>query len=92
MSAGSDVYGGLPCEGAREKGKDPREVEEGRGEWYDTGTLPHEPTIIFVSYRLEIQSKWLTDAVQVHRARTLIERVWETGKPWETMAAGEFFG
>lgn len=29
---------------------------------------------------------------QVHRARTLMERVWETGKPWETLVAGEFFG
>ncbi|KAI4196436.1 MAG: hypothetical protein LQ348_002315 [Seirophora lacunosa] len=29
---------------------------------------------------------------QVHKARTLIERVWETGRPWETLVAGEFFG
>lgn len=29
---------------------------------------------------------------QVHKARTLMERVWETGKPWETLVAGEFFG
>jgi Fungal specific transcription factor domain len=28
----------------------------------------------------------------VHKARTLMERVWETGKPWETLVAGEFFG
>lgn len=29
---------------------------------------------------------------QVRKARTLMERVWETGKPWETLVAGEFFG
>ncbi|KUJ22643.1 uncharacterized protein LY89DRAFT_574779 [Mollisia scopiformis] len=29
---------------------------------------------------------------QVHKARTLMERVWDTGKPWETLVAGEFFG
>ncbi|TVY89642.1 hypothetical protein LAWI1_G003595 [Lachnellula willkommii] len=29
---------------------------------------------------------------QVHKARTLMERAWETGKPWETLVAGEFFG
>ncbi|KAI9812519.1 MAG: hypothetical protein M1832_000413 [Thelocarpon impressellum] len=29
---------------------------------------------------------------QVHRARLLLERVWETGAPWETLVAGEFFG
>jgi hypothetical protein len=29
---------------------------------------------------------------QVHKARALMERVWETGKPWETLVAGEFFG
>ncbi|RDW64128.1 hypothetical protein BP5796_10630 [Coleophoma crateriformis] len=29
---------------------------------------------------------------QVHQARSLMERVWETGKPWETLVAGEFFG
>ncbi|KAL3417894.1 C6 zinc finger protein [Phlyctema vagabunda] len=29
---------------------------------------------------------------QVNLARTLMERVWETGKPWETLVAGEFFG
>lgn len=29
---------------------------------------------------------------QVHKARTLLERVWSTGKPWETLVAGEFFG
>jgi hypothetical protein len=29
---------------------------------------------------------------QIHKARTLMERVWETGKPWETLVAGEFFG
>jgi hypothetical protein len=28
----------------------------------------------------------------IHKARTLMERVWETGKPWETLVAGEFFG
>jgi len=29
---------------------------------------------------------------QVHKARTLMEKAWETGKPWETLVAGEFFG
>ncbi|KAL2072683.1 hypothetical protein VTL71DRAFT_12026 [Oculimacula yallundae] len=29
---------------------------------------------------------------QIHKARSLMERVWETGKPWETLVAGEFFG
>ncbi|KAL8719731.1 MAG: hypothetical protein Q9225_003301 [Loekoesia sp. 1 TL-2023] len=29
---------------------------------------------------------------QVHKARTLIEKVWETGRPWETLVTGEFFG
>lgn len=29
---------------------------------------------------------------QVHKARTLMERAWETDKPWETLVAGEFFG
>jgi len=29
---------------------------------------------------------------QVRKARKLMERVWETGKPWETLVAGEFFG
>jgi hypothetical protein len=29
---------------------------------------------------------------QVHKARTLMEKAWETGKPWETFVAGEFVG
>ncbi len=29
---------------------------------------------------------------QVRNARQLMEKVWETGKPWETLVAGEFFG
>ncbi|KAL8645375.1 MAG: hypothetical protein Q9210_006736 [Variospora velana] len=29
---------------------------------------------------------------QVHKARTLIEKVWETGRSWETLVSGEFFG
>ncbi|KAH8815418.1 fungal-specific transcription factor domain-containing protein [Xylogone sp. PMI_703] len=29
---------------------------------------------------------------QVHAARTLMEKVFETGKPWETLVAGEFVG
>ncbi|CAL8579850.1 hypothetical protein XPA_005580 [Xanthoria parietina] len=33
-----------------------------------------------------------TGMTQVHRARTLIEKVWETGRPWETLVSGEFFG
>jgi Fungal specific transcription factor domain len=30
--------------------------------------------------------------MQVGRARTLMEKVWETGQDWETLAQGEFFG
>lgn len=30
--------------------------------------------------------------MQVGRARALMERVWETGQDWETLAQGEFFG
>ncbi|KAI4193232.1 MAG: hypothetical protein LQ350_008410 [Teloschistes chrysophthalmus] len=33
-----------------------------------------------------------TGMTQVHKARTLIEKVWETGRPWETLVTGEFFG
>ena len=33
-----------------------------------------------------------TGMTQIHQARKLMERAWETGKPWETLAAGEFFG
>lgn len=29
---------------------------------------------------------------QVRKARALIEKVWETGKPWESLVTGEFFG
>ena len=29
---------------------------------------------------------------QAYKARTLMEKVWETGKPWETLVQGEFFG
>jgi hypothetical protein len=29
---------------------------------------------------------------QVHKARGLMLRVWETGKPWETLVSGEFVG
>lgn len=28
----------------------------------------------------------------VHKARTLMQRVWDTGKPWEALVSGEFFG
>lgn len=30
--------------------------------------------------------------VQVQRARGLMQRVWDTGKPWESLVEGEFFG
>lgn len=30
--------------------------------------------------------------MQVGKARVLMERVWETGRPWETLVKGEFFG
>ncbi|KAF2003552.1 hypothetical protein P154DRAFT_520128 [Amniculicola lignicola CBS 123094] len=29
---------------------------------------------------------------QVHRARSLMQKVWDTGKPWESLVTGEFFG
>lgn len=29
---------------------------------------------------------------QIDKARCLMQRVWETGKPWETLVSGEFFG
>lgn len=29
---------------------------------------------------------------QVRKARMLIEKVWETGRPWETLVTGEFLG
>jgi hypothetical protein len=29
---------------------------------------------------------------QIDRARSLMRRVWDTGKPWETLVSGEFFG
>lgn len=29
---------------------------------------------------------------QIERGRRLLERVWETGKPWESLVEGEFFG
>lgn len=45
------------------------------------------------SYVLErIKSVERFGMTQVHQARTLMERAWETGKPWETLVAGEFFG
>ena len=28
----------------------------------------------------------------VQRARLLMQKVWETGKPWQMMIGGEFFG
>ncbi|KAF2644372.1 hypothetical protein P280DRAFT_505155 [Massarina eburnea CBS 473.64] len=30
--------------------------------------------------------------VQVQKARGLMQRVWDTGKPWESLVEGEFFG
>jgi hypothetical protein len=29
---------------------------------------------------------------QVQRGRTLMQKVWDTGKPWETLVSGEFVG
>ncbi|UPX18073.1 uncharacterized protein EKO05_0008390 [Ascochyta rabiei] len=29
---------------------------------------------------------------QIDRARSLMRRVWDTGKPWESLVSGEFFG
>jgi hypothetical protein len=34
----------------------------------------------------------MTNQYKTHKARALMERVWETGKPWETLVAGEFLG
>jgi hypothetical protein len=30
--------------------------------------------------------------LQVQRARKLMEKVWETGQPWETLVDAEFIG
>ena len=40
--------------------------------------------------RLRAVEGWGMD--NVGRARALMEMVWETGRPWETMVRGEFFG
>ncbi|KAF2013639.1 hypothetical protein BU24DRAFT_242038 [Aaosphaeria arxii CBS 175.79] len=29
---------------------------------------------------------------QFHGARSILEKVWETGRPWESLVSGEFFG
>ena len=29
---------------------------------------------------------------QIHKARALMQRVWDTGKPWESLVSDEFFG
>ncbi|KAF2652086.1 C6 zinc finger domain-containing protein [Lophiostoma macrostomum CBS 122681] len=29
---------------------------------------------------------------QVNKARSLMQKVWDTGKPWESLVSGEFFG
>ncbi|KAI9843182.1 MAG: hypothetical protein M1837_006544 [Sclerophora amabilis] len=39
-----------------------------------------------------MQSVSTLGMTQVHKARTLMQKVWETGKPWETLVTGEFFG
>ncbi|EKD19238.1 c6 zinc finger domain containing protein [Drepanopeziza brunnea f. sp. 'multigermtubi' MB_m1] len=39
-----------------------------------------------------IKGMELVGMTQIHKARALMQRVWETGKPWETLVAGEFFG
>lgn len=39
-----------------------------------------------------IKGMEMVGMTQIHKARSLMERVWETGKPWETLVAGEFFG
>ncbi|MCJ1416644.1 hypothetical protein MMC32_002982 [Xylographa parallela] len=33
-----------------------------------------------------------TGMTQIRKARKLMEKVWATGKPWETLVQGEFFG
>ncbi|KAI9809698.1 MAG: hypothetical protein M1825_000130 [Sarcosagium campestre] len=39
-----------------------------------------------------IKSVEQSGMTQVHRARTLMQQVWDTGRPWETLVNGEFFG
>ena len=40
-----------------------------------------------------LDSAEFADSAQVHKARMVLETVWTTGKPWETLVSeGEFFG
>ncbi|CZT13278.1 related to acriflavine sensitivity control protein ACR-2 [Rhynchosporium agropyri] len=39
-----------------------------------------------------IKSMEMVGMTQIHKARNLMQKVWDTGKPWETLVAGEFFG
>lgn len=54
--------------------------------------------VLLRSFSIFTYPKSLTHSIQclhvfqVHKARTLIEKVWETGRPWETLVTGEFFG
>ena len=49
---------------------------------------PRQRNIIMERLK-SVESSGMT---QVRKARTLIEQVWETGRPWETLVTGEFFG
>lgn len=44
---------------------------------------------VFIDRLKEIEG-W--GMAQVERARVLMEDVWRTGRPWETLVSGEFFG
>ncbi|KZF26826.1 hypothetical protein L228DRAFT_258196 [Xylona heveae TC161] len=39
-----------------------------------------------------IKSVELSGMTQAHKTRVLMQKAWDTGKPWETLVAGEFFG
>jgi hypothetical protein len=34
----------------------------------------------------------IDSGTQVNKARSLMQKVWDTGKPWESLVSGEFFG
>ncbi|KAK5173328.1 uncharacterized protein LTR77_002009 [Saxophila tyrrhenica] len=51
--------------------------------------LTEEHRRVFMD-RLKAIEGW--GMAQVERARILMEEVWRTGKPWETLVDGEFFG
>jgi hypothetical protein len=46
--------------------------------------------------QVSAQSSMILNAIdsgtQVNKARSLMQKVWDTGKPWESLVSGEFFG